>query len=124
MLYCKYSLFGTYRLDIILLYGLYINIICRVIYKMENIIEKLKQIEGRKRDWDNWSLEEVKKLLDVYFIISKKEPHIFKLIYSYHECDSWEYIFRDYDTDYLENKADGVEVAINEINRQMKRDEK
>jgi len=91
---------------------------------MENIIEKLKQIEGRKSDWDNWSLEDVKKLLDIYFIISKKEPHIFKLIYSYHECDSWEDIFRDYDADYLENKADGVEVAINEITQQMKTDEK
>jgi hypothetical protein len=79
---------------------------------MDNIIEKLNQTEI---NWDNWSLEEIKKLLDIYFIISKKEYYIFDLIYRYHGCDSWEDIFRDYDKNYLEDKASGVEIAINEI---------
>ena len=88
---------------------------------MENIIEKLKQIEHTKRAWDDWSLEEIHALLDIYFVISKKEAQIFDLIYQYHGCDSWEDIFRDYNPRHLEDKADGVEVAINEITERTKR---
>jgi len=82
---------------------------------MENIIDKLNKIEDTNPTFDNWSLEEKKKILDIYFIISKKETHIFDLIYTYHQCDSWEDIFRDYNIRYLENKTTGVEIAINEI---------
>jgi hypothetical protein len=81
---------------------------------MENIIDKLTKIED-KNSWENWTLEEKKQLLDIYFIISKKETRIFDLIYKYHGCDSWEDIFRDYDSKYLEDKTTGVEIAINEI---------
>ena len=69
---------------------------------------------------ENWCLEEKKQLLDIYFIISKKETHIFDLIYNYHGCDSWEDIFRDYDSKYLEDKTTGVEIAINEIVEKIK----
>ena len=81
---------------------------------MENIIDKLTKIEDNN-SWKNWTLEEKKQILDIYFIISKKETHIFDLIYNYHSCDSWEDIFRDYDGKYLEDKTIGVEIAINEI---------
>lgn len=81
---------------------------------MENIIDKLAKIEDNN-PWKNWTLEEKKKLLDIYFVISKKETHIFDLIYSYHGCDSWEDIFRDYDSKYLEDKKNGVEIAIHEL---------
>jgi hypothetical protein len=93
---------------------------------MENIIDKLNQIkdEDTKNIWNNWTLEEIKNLLNIYFIISKKEAHIFELIYSYHGCDSWEDIFRDYSTSYLEDKATGVEIAINEIIEQIKKDKR
>jgi hypothetical protein len=89
---------------------------------MENIIDKLNQINDNdtKNIWKNWSLEEIKKLLEIYFIISKKESHIFDLIYDNHECDSWESIFRDYNTIYLENKTSGVEVAIDGIIEKIK----
>lgn len=83
---------------------------------MENLIEKLN---NDKTPFNNWSLEEIKQLLEIYFIISKKESHIFNLIYSYHGCDSWEDIFRDYNIKLLEDKADGVEIAINEVIKQM-----
>jgi len=53
-------------------------------------------------------------------IISKKETYIFDLIYNYHGCNSWEDIFRDYDSKYLEDKTTGVEIAINEIVEKMK----
>lgn len=89
----------------------------------ENIIDKLTQIQDNNC-WKNWTLEEKKKLLDIYFIISKKESHIFDLIYNYHGCDSWEDIFRDYDSKYLEDKTNGVEIAINEIVEEMKSTEK
>ena len=91
---------------------------------MDIIIDKLNQIEDKddtKNIWDNWSLEEKKSLLDIYLIISKKEAHIFDLIYSYHECDSWEDIFRDYNTGYLEDKSNGVEIAIKEIIEKIKK---
>ena len=88
---------------------------------MENIMEKLKQINDNKSVWNNWSLEEKKQLLNIYFIISQKESHIFKLIWNYHSCDSWEDIFRDYNERYLEDKAVGVEVAIEAITEEINR---
>jgi hypothetical protein len=89
---------------------------------MELLIEKLNQIKDNKQGFNNWSLEEQKQLLDIYLIISKKETHIFKLIYRYHGCDSWEDIFRDYDIKILEDKAVGVEIAINGITEQINRE--
>lgn len=65
-----------------------------------------------------------KKLLEIYFAISKRETHIFDLIYNYHSCDSWEDIFRDYDSKYLEDKTTGVGVAVDEIVEQIKSTEK
>jgi hypothetical protein len=82
---------------------------------MENIIDKLNQIKDKRNIFDNWSSEEIKQLLNIYLIISKKEHHIFNLIYNYHDCDSWEDIFRDYDIDYLKDKLRGVEIAIEKI---------
>jgi hypothetical protein len=81
----------------------------------ESIIEKLGQIKNEKHVLSSWSLEEKKKLLDIYLIISKNEKHIFDLIYHYHGCDSWEDIFRDYDECHLNDKTRGVEIAINEM---------
>ena len=81
---------------------------------MENIIKKLNQLTDENA-WDDWTVEEKRQLLDMYFIISKKESHIFDLIFTYHGCDSWEDIFRDYDVQYLKDKADGVKIAIREL---------
>lgn len=79
------------------------------------LINKLDNIESNKNDFDDWSLKDQLELLEIYSIICKKETLIFNLIYKYHSCDSWEDIFRDYDLKYLEDKAEGVEVAINKI---------
>ena len=89
---------------------------------MEKLIEKLDKIKDDKHPFHNWSLDEIKQLLEIYFIFSKKEHHIFKLIYSYHGCDSWEDIFRDYNIELLEDKANGVEIAINEVIEQIDRE--
>lgn len=83
---------------------------------MENIIDKLKKIGYYKNDFNKWTLEEKKKLLEIYFIICQKEGQILDLVYDYQGVDSWEDIFRDYDLRYLEEKAEGVKMAINEIN--------
>lgn len=85
---------------------------------MESIIEKVEQIKD-KTAWDDWTLEEKHQLLQIYYIISKKENYIFNLIYGYHGCDSWEDIFRDYDHHQLKDKAVGVKIAIKEINAQI-----
>ncbi len=39
---------------------------------MEHIIDKLNKLDDQdtKRPWRNWSLEEMKQLLEIYFIIS------------------------------------------------------
>jgi hypothetical protein len=92
---------------------------------MGDILKKLNQLGelGFKNVWKNWTLEEIKRLLEIYLLISEKEAHIFDLIYNNHECDSWEHIFRDYNTNYLESKANGVKVAIQSIDEQMAKKE-
>jgi len=92
-----------------------IKIIYGYVILMESIIEKLNQIKDENNTLSSWSLEDKKKLLDIYLIISKNEKHIFDLIYGYHGCDSWEDVFRDYDTNLLDDKTIGVEIAIEEI---------
>ncbi len=83
------------------------------------ILDKLNQVPNPNQvqvhPWSNWTDEEKQKLLNIYLIISKKENHIFDLIYRCHGCDSWEDIFRDYNTDYLNDKAGGVQVAIDQL---------
>jgi hypothetical protein len=82
---------------------------------MEQIIEKLDKLEYGKKAWNNWSKEEIKLLLNMYWVISKKEASIFELIYQYHGCDSWEDIFRDYNEVYLDDKAVGVKEALDNL---------
>ena len=89
---------------------------------MDHILNKLSQKENSFSNWKDWSMEEKKQLLELYLIISKKEEHIFDLIYQFHGCDSWEDIFRDYKSSYLQDKANGVQVAIDGITEYMKPD--
>ena len=46
----------------------------------------------------------------------KHDIYISKLIYSYHDCDSYEDIFRD-NIPFLENKMDGILYAIKNLNK-------
>jgi hypothetical protein len=83
----------------------------------DEIIEKLKTIDeiGLGSPWQNWSLKEIKKLLKLYYSFCKNEGYLYELVYSFHGCDSWEDIFRDYNNDFLERKARGVKVALDDI---------
>ena len=83
---------------------------------MENIIYNLKKDVKLEK-------EEIKQLLELYLLISKNEHHIFDLIYRFHDCDSWEDIFRDYNTNYLEDKVKGVEIALENLNNQDKKND-
>lgn len=84
---------------------------------MENIIEKLKVTNS---DWSKWSLEEKKQLLELYLLVTKKEHHIYKLVYDNHDCDSWEDIFRDFSMCHLDDKVRGVRVALDNVKEQIK----
>lgn len=83
---------------------------------MDAIIEKLKDLTDGPTNGRTWTAEEQIKLLELYLIISKKEHYIFELICRYHQCDSWEDIFRDYSPHYLADKAQGVQIAIDNMN--------
>lgn len=93
---------------------------------MDNIIEKLKNLEYNEKIHNKFNLQEIQKLLELYLIISKQEESIFELIYHYHGCDSFEDIFRDYDSRYLEDKTVGVEIALKSVieNIQYEKDKK
>lgn len=83
---------------------------------MESIIEKLEETDN---DFSSWTLQEKKQLLEFYYRISNNEYKIFDLIYRYHECDSWEDIFRDYDIRLLTDKTRGVKIAIDVIDERI-----
>ena len=84
---------------------------------MENIIEKLSQIEDiESTPFTSWTMEEIKQLLELYLLISKKESKLFQLIYNFNGTDCYEDIFRDYDKQYLKDKIDGVKDAIDMMN--------
>ncbi len=56
-------------------------------------------------------------------VISKYEHHIFDLIYRFHDCDSWQDIFRDYNANYFKDKVRGIEIALANLNNQDKKDD-
>ncbi len=87
-----------------------------------SIIDKLKN--SKSGDLNEWSLQEKKELLELYKIISQKEEQIFDLIYSFHGCDTFEDIFRDYELNYLSDKTEGVKIALKEINNEIKNQNK
>lgn len=91
---------------------------------MENIIEKLSQIDNSESTpFKNWTMEERKQLLELYLLISRKESKIFQLIYNFNGTDCYEDIFRDYDRQYLKDKIDGVLDAIDMMNEKSEQEE-
>jgi len=91
----------------------------------DDILKKLETLKyanegdiwNKHRCWDNWTEEEKQKMLEIYFLICKKESHLFDLVYSHQGCDSWEDIFRDYDEVLLEEKAEGVDMALDNLKK-------
>ncbi len=90
---------------------------------MEKIIEKLKNNLKKNTDkniWQDWNSTEIAKLLEIYLVICKNEENLYQLVYSLHGSDSYEDIFRDYDYRLLEDKAHGVEEALDTANENLK----
>lgn len=87
---------------------------------MERLMEKLEQIDDESGEpWKEWTLQEKKELLEVYWKLCKKEHVLFALIYRWHGCDSFEDIFRDYNGRILDDKEQGVEIAIKNIEEKL-----
>jgi hypothetical protein len=80
-----------------------------IIFK-DIIIINMSSLEEIK-DYNNLSYEQRLNLLKIELIKVKNEIETSKLIYSYHDCDSYEDLFRD-NIPLLEVKYDGILIAI------------
>ena len=65
-------------------------------------------------DYKDLSYDQKLKILNNELIKVKNEIEISKLIYSYHECDSYEDLFRD-NIPLLEQKYEGILIAIENL---------
>jgi len=63
----------------------------------------------------NMTIDEKKEILKLYYIMMKHEALLCDLVYSFHGCDSWEDIFRDYNEYDIEAKSEGILIAIQNI---------
>ncbi len=87
---------------------------------MEQIIEKLNLIKNDENIYDNWNLNDIQMLLEIYYVICKKEHKLFDLVYNYHGDDFYEDIFRDYEINSINAKAEGVKEALEVVNDEFK----
>ena len=79
-------------------------------------LNNTKRFELNKNEqWSGWTLEEQLNLLQIYLLISKHETKLMDLVYEYHDCDSWEDIFRDYDVFTLRDKEHGIKIALDNM---------
>jgi len=62
------------------------------------------------------NLEKI-QILKLYLSVCKREYEIFKLIYDIHGCNEYKDIFKNYYPYYFESKIDGVEIAIEELEK-------
>jgi len=63
---------------------------------------------------DELSVDETKKILDNELIKTKNEIAISELIYSLHDCDSYEDLFRD-NIPLLQTRCNGIQIAIDNL---------
>lgn len=84
-----------------------------------NILDKLRNFQD-KNDWRNWTLEEQKEMLEIYYLICEKESYLFRLICNNNADSSWDDILLDYDSKYLDDKTTAVRDALDMINKRIK----
>lgn len=65
-------------------------------------------------DYKGLSYDQKLKILKNELIKIKNEIEISKLIYTYHDCDSYEYLFRD-NIPLLKQKYKGILIAIENL---------
>jgi hypothetical protein len=63
---------------------------------------------------DELSFDETKKMLENELIKTKNEIAISELIYSLHDCDSYEDLFRD-NIPLLQTRCNGIQIAIDNL---------
>lgn len=64
---------------------------------------------------ESLSLEETKRIIQNELVRTKNEITTSNIIYRYHECDSYEDLFRD-NVPHLETKCDGIQISLDNIN--------
>jgi hypothetical protein len=75
-------------------------------YKLDNEIEI---------NDESLSLEETKRIIQNELVRTKNEIITSNIIYRFHECDSYEDLFRD-NVPHLETKCNGIQISLDNIN--------
>ena len=78
------------------------------------IIKYKLDLYQKEINLEELTFEERKKILENELIKTKNEIAISKLIYSLHDCDSYEDLFRDNIT-LLEIKCEGIEISLKNL---------
>ena len=83
---------------------------------MKQIIEKLANLEKSENPFESWTMEDKKKLIELYLLISNNESKIFNFIFQFKNCDC----FGNQYLQYLEDKSEGVIEVLDLMNTKMK----
>jgi ribosome-binding ATPase YchF (GTP1/OBG family) len=75
-------------------------------YKLDNEIEI---------NDESLSLEETKRIIQNELVRTKNEIITSNIIYRFHDCDSYEDLFRD-NVPQLETKCDGIQISLDNMN--------
>lgn len=82
-------------------------------------MNKSKQCSDEIININNISDEDALQILSKEFIRIQNEIYISQLVYRYHDCDSYEDLFRD-NIPLLETKKEGIEIAMENLKKGMK----
>ena len=73
-------------------------------------------------DISNIDDEDILQILSKEVVKIQNEITISKLVYSYHDCDSYEDLFRD-NIPLLEDKKNGIQIAIRNLQAAINQDD-
>jgi hypothetical protein len=76
-------------------------------YKLDNEIEIIND--------ESLSIEERKRIIQNELVRTKNEITTSNIIYRFHDCDSYEDLFRD-NVPHLETKCNGIQISLDNIN--------
>lgn len=87
--------------------------------QIKTINDKINNLEYRldneiQINDESLSIEETKRIIQNELVRTKNEITISNIIYRYHECDSYEDLFRD-NVPHLETKCDGIQISLDNM---------
>ena len=87
--------------------------------QFKTINDKINNLEYRldneiQINDESLSIEETKRIIQNELVRTKNEITISNIIYRYHECDSYEDLFRD-NVPHLETKCDGIQISLDNM---------